>query len=111
LAKLVTEYEQRKITRIDTKNKTRDDTITMNFSATNKDGDRLTESASFTTKTPYAATNNPLAAIQLCRTEMNIPILHQQATDSQTSFNQFTEDVNILSQVAAEELAFKNSEK
>lgn len=83
----------------------------MNFSATNKDGDRLTESASFTTKTPYAATNNPLAAIQLCRTEMNIPILHQQATDSQTSFNQFTEDVNILSQVAAEELAFKNSEK
>jgi len=42
---------------------------------------------------------------------MNIPIIHQQHTNSHSSFNQFTEDVNILSQVAAEELAFRNSEK
>ena len=95
-----TEYEERKHTKIDLKNKTRDEKITMNFVATGASGEKFSESATYTTTTPIGQN-------ELCRTEMRLPIKKEK--DSPVSF---TDDVMLVSEIAsAETAAFKNCEK
>lgn len=95
--KTETEFEQHKFTRYDTKNKTRDQLVTMSFTATNKEGEKITESATYATKIPVTADN-------LGRAEMRIPIEQEGGAPCG-----FTDDVMILSEIAAaEQEAYKN---
>ena len=102
-----TEYEQRKLVKIDPAKKTRDETITINFSASNKSGDSFIESASFSSKTPLGnVTHSP----QLMRSEISIPIFKEAAAAASSSS---LKDVSVLSDSQLSEASDyqKNSEK
>ncbi len=95
-----TEFEQHKFTRYDAKSKTRDQVVTMSFSATNKEGETFKESASYATKIPITADKQG-------RAELRIPVQQEAAVPCG-----FTDDVLLVSEIAAaEQEAYKNIAK
>ena len=98
-----TEFEQHKFTRYDAKSKTRDQVVTMSFSATNKEGETFKESASYATKIPITADKQG-------RAELRIPV-QQEAAAAAVPCG-FTDDVLLVSEIAAaEQEAYKNIAK
>jgi len=97
-----TEFEQHKFTRYDAKSKTRDQVVTMSFSATNKEGETFKESASYATKIPITADKQG-------RAELRIPVQQEVAAAVPCGF---TDDVLLVSEIAAaEQEAYKNIAK